>query len=427
MRRYQDRTGMMDIPLQGNVDQDYYGVLADRGELVTLRNFVEPRPSRRKRYEMGKQLRKQVPRAEHALWHPAPNRLDPVTIIKRQNATRVQKLVPLRTARMLASPFAFLRGSAAVMAADLARTPSTGLHVVACGDMHVVNFGVFASAERQLIFAINDFDEVYPAPWEWDVKRLASSAAVATRFMGGDRADSECAALAVAASYREHMRRYAEMPFLQVWYDKIDDRTILDASPLRVRRLIEATFNKARAKGHLRSLGKMTAKIDGEHRIAEDIPLIVRETHRDDGVPMSTVIDTVIRSYLSSLADDRKRLETAHRSCGGGPKVGGGRSRGTKCLVGYLEGLDDDDPLFLQIKQALPSVLAPHSSVRLPYGNQGRRVVTGQRLTQGSPDIFLGWGESEGGRHFYVRQLADMKGSIQFAEGERDRLEEFPL
>ena len=210
--------------------------------------------------------------------------------LRAQNATRIKELVPVRMARMLTSPFAFFRGSAAIMAGDLANSPRTDLEVMACGDMHLMNFGLFASAERNLIFAINDFDEVLPGPWEWDLKRLAASAAVAALFLGGDRTDAEQAARAVVEAYVRRMRGYAEMGFLEVWYDLIDEKTILAAAPQRLRKLAQATFAKARARGHIRALDRLTEEVNGEHRIVEDVPLIVRAQaspgrHTDDGSP----------------------------------------------------------------------------------------------------------------------------------------------
>lgn len=414
----------MDIPHHGNIDQDYFSIIADLNRQPMLESFVGRRPSRAERFAMGKELRKKVPRVSHAQWRVPNDRADPVAILEAQNATRVQKLVPLRNARMLASPFGFLRGSAAVMAADLASTPSTGLIVAACGDMHVANFGVYASAERHLVFAINDFDEVHPAPWEWDLKRLAASAAVAVAFMGGSAATGEAAVRAMVAQYRKRMRRYAEMSFLDVWYDRIDDRRILDACPPRLKRRTEQIFDKARAKGRMRTLDRIVEEVGTEKRIIEDVPLIVRETHRTDGMPISLALDRMLRGYFESLPDDRKRLVSRYHIVDVARKVVGVGSVGTECWVIYLEGLDAGDPLFLQVKQANDSVLAAHAPTRLPIANQGRRVVVGQRLTQGSPDIFLGWGQ-DGDGYFYVRQLADMKGGIRFAEGEAASLDGF--
>lgn len=387
---------------------------ANGGSLIE--SFMAKRPSVEDRVAMGKALRAKVPRSSHAEWKPRSDRPDPVSILEKQNATRVPKLVPVRNARMLVSPFTFLRGSAAVMADDLSGTPVSGLPVAACGDMHVSNFGVYASAERNLIFAINDFDELHPGPWEWDLKRLATSAAVAARFMGGDRAQAEAAARECVRSYRKRMRRYAEMGYLQVWYERIDDHAVLEAISPRLRRAAERLMDKARAKGHVQSLEKLTEEVDGEHRLIEDVPLIVREKHNDAGLPAREALDEMLRAYIESLDRDRRALLSRYRIVDGARKVVGVGSVGTSCWVVLLQGVDADDPLFLQVKQAQQSVLAPYVSTKLHITNQGQRVVIGQRLTQGSPDIFLGWGETTAGRHFYVRQLADMKGSVKFNE-----------
>jgi len=380
-------------------------------------SFIAPRASVAERLAKGRQLRKVVSRAAHGVFKPAADRADPVDILERQNRSRVQKLVPVRYARMLASPFAFLRGSAAVMAADLATTPASGLPVAACGDMHVSNFGVFASAERSLVFAINDFDEVHPGPWEWDLKRLAASAAVAARFRGGDRADAEQAARAIVRSYRERMRGYAGMGHLQIWYARIDDRAVLDVLTPRARKSARQIMSKAREKSHVTVLEKLTERVGGEPRIVEEAPLIVRETHTDAGTPARDALDRMLQSYTASLGLDRRILLARYRIVDVVRKVVGVGSVGTACWVVMLQGVDADDPLFLQVKEAQASVLAPHVAHDFPFANQGNRVVVGQRLTQGSPDIFLGWGEADG-KDIYIRQLADMKGSISFTEGD---------
>lgn len=397
---------------------------AANDDLSVLEGFMAKRPSVEERLALGKALRDEVPRAAHGRYVERPGRTDPVEILERQNTMRVQKLVPVRFARMLASPFAFLRGSAAVMAGDLAATPVSGLAVNACGDMHVANFGVYASAERNLVFAINDFDETHPGPWEWDVKRLAASAAVAARFMGGDKATAGDAARAVVRSYRKRIRRFAEMGYLDIWYNRIDERAILETLSPKMQRRTERFMDKARAKGHVRVLDKLTEQVDGEHRIIEETPLIVRETHTEAGVPMNVALDAMLRSYVDSLSDDRRRLLSRYRIVDSVRKVVGVGSVGTACFVVLLKGVDNDDPLFLQVKEAQPSVLQPYTSHKQSFDNDGRRVVAGQRLIQGSPDIFLGWGEL-GGRHFYVRQLADMKGSMGFVEGDVKNLEGF--
>lgn len=412
------------VELKSNIDPSYYRLLhgQERNKLADM--FQARRPSVEERLAAGKALREKVPRTAHAVYDKNADRPDPVDILDKQNVGRIQKLVPVRYARMLASPFAFLRGSAAVMASDLARIPLSGIAVGACGDMHVSNFGVYASAERNLVFAINDFDEVHPGPWEWDLKRLAASAAVAVRFMGGDKATAAEAAAACVASYRRHMRDYSEMGYLEIWYDTIDEREMLEALSPRVRKNAERTIAKARAKGHIRSLDRLTEQVDGEPRIVEDVPLIVRESHTEKGTPVRDALNEMLSAYVGSLSLDRQRLLARYRLVDAARKVVGVGSVGTACWVLLLQGVDDDDPLFLQVKEANASVLAPYVDLRLSVDNEGQRVVVGQRATQGSPDIFLGWGEADG-KHFYVRQLADMKGSASFAEGEKESIGKF--
>jgi uncharacterized protein (DUF2252 family) len=415
---------MSKAPTRLDVDLSFDRITAASGPGGLVEGFTAPRPSLAERMAAGKALRRRVSRELHGIFRRDPGRSDPVELLEAQNRTRVQKLVPVRFARMLASPFAFLRGSAVVMAEDLASQPATGLFVNACGDMHVANFGVFGSAERELIFAINDFDEVFPAPWEWDLKRLAASAAVAVCFMGGDRSQTAEAAAAAVRSYRTRMARYAGMGTLEVWYDRIDERAIIDALSPKARRQANRVMAKARAKGHQRVLDKLTEKIGPTHRILEDVPLIVRESHTEDGTPVQEALDAMLRSYLASLGVDRHRLLSRYRIVDVARKVVGVGSVGTACWVVLLMGETGDDPLFLQVKQAQVSVLEQHSGYSLPFDHQGQRVVVGQRMIQGSPDIFLGWGEADG-RHLYIRQLADMKGGIDFTEGDRKGISTF--
>jgi uncharacterized protein (DUF2252 family) len=411
------------VSLNANLQTSMKDLMGE-GEFALFQNFTRKRPSVEERLEAGKALRLKVPRKAHGRFDRRADRPDPVSILEQQNATRVEKLVPVRMARMLASPFAFLRGSAAVMAEDLSHTPVSGLRVIACGDMHVSNFGLYASAERNLVFAINDFDEVHPGPWEWDLKRLAASAAVAARFMGGDKASAEEMARAIVESYRRHMRRYAEMGYLEVWYDRIDERAVLDSISPRARKTAERVIDKARAKGHIRSLEKMTEMVDGEPRLIEDVPLIVRETHSDSGLPAHEALDQMLRQYVDSLPIDRRPLLARYRIIDWARKVVGVGSVGTSCWVVLMEGVDNDDPLFLQVKEARPSVLEPYVKSHVDIPHQGQRVVIGQRVIQGSPDIFLGYGESTRG-HFYVRQLADMKGSLEINADMLDTFDEY--
>lgn len=404
---------------------DFFRLNASRAELARLNNFNAIRLSCAERMANGKALRRNVPRLSHAKFRTARGRPDPVSILETQNATRIKELVPVRMARMLTSPFAFLRGSAAIMAGDLANSPRTNLEVMACGDMHLMNFGLFASAERNLIFAINDFDEVLPGPWEWDLKRLAASAAVAALFLSGDRTDAEEAARAVVEAYVRRICIYANMGFLEVWYDLIDEKAILAAAPQRLRKLAQGTFAKARARGHIRALDRLTEEVNGENRIVEDVPLIVRAKHLPDGTPMTKALETMLRSYLASLPEDRRRLLSRYRIVDVARKVVGVGSVGTSCWVVLLEEYGAGSPLFLQIKEARESVLACHLGSRRSIQQQGRRVVIGQRMIQGSPDIFLGWGPvnaANGSRHYYVRQLADMKGGLNLSEGDRQAL-----
>ena len=379
---------------------------------ASLARLTSPAPSVEERMAAGKALRVKLPHAGHAEYRPKPTRQDPVTILESQAKTRLPQLVPIRYARMLANPFAFLRGSAAVMAADLAPTPVTGLIVQACGDMHVSNFGVFASAERNLVFGINDFDETLPGPWEWDLKRLAASAVVATRYLGGDKALCEAAARAAVRSYRKRMREYARMGHLAVWYSRIDAADVLATISPELRKRAQQILDKALSRGHVQVLDKMAVLVDDRHRIVEQRPLIVRETRTQDGRPMGAVVAGMFEKYVNSLPDERKQLIARYRIADVARKVVGVGSVGTRCWVILLTGNGPDDPLFLQYKEAQASVLAPY--VKTPrWDFEGRRVVMGQRLIQGAPDVFLGWCTDRIAGDFYVRQLRDMKGGAE--------------
>lgn len=380
------------------------------------RVLMSRQPSVEERLETGKALRESVPRSSHGEF-VRHRGVDPLRILREQAKTRIPQLVPVRHARMLQSPFAFLRGSAAVMAADLASTPQTGLQVELCGDMHVSNFGVFASAERKLVFAINDFDECQFGPWEWDVKRLAASAFVAARHLGSDASACDEAARAIVGSYQKRLRRYAGMGHLAVWYDSIDSDTLIASLSPALHERAHALLNKARRRNHLQVLDKMTDLVDNAHQIVEQRPFIVRASHTSMGRPVQEAINLFLEAYFRTLAPDRQMLLQRYSVVDAAHKVVGVGSVGTRCWVVLLHGRDTNDPLFLQIKEAQPSVLAPYAPALPPAsGNQGERVVLGQRLIQGSPDIFLGWGELDG-VHFYVRQLRDMKGSIDLEPG----------
>ncbi|HKF41639.1 MAG TPA: DUF2252 domain-containing protein [Thermoanaerobaculia bacterium] len=380
-----------------------------------VERFLHPRASVEKRMAAGKELRKRVPRSDHGVYAPPRSRTDPVEVLIGQAKTRNPALVPLRYSRMLASPFSFLRGAAAIMAADLRPSPVTGLDVQACGDMHVANFGIFASAERNLIFGINDFDETLQGPWEWDVKRLVASAWVCIRFLGGSKAIAEEAVRAAVSAYRTRLREYSGMGHLKLWYSRIDEEAVLGALSAHPhsRKRAEKYFSQARRHTNLQVLDKMTAIVDDRRRIIEDRPLIVRETRTTDGRPILEGLELLLRSYLPTLNLDRRRLLEQYQIVDVARKVVGVGSVGTACWVVFMHGRTDDDPLFLQVKEAQPSVLETHGGLKCRAESEGRRVVEGQRLIQGAPDIFLGWGQV-GRFQLYVRQLRDMKGGIDF-------------
>lgn len=361
--------------------------------------------------EAGKRLRTTVSRASLSEYKAPANRKDPVAILEAQAKTRLQQLIPVRYARMLASPFAFLRGTAAIMAQDLSASPVTDLQVQLCGDMHVSNFGVFASAERSLVFGINDFDETIPGPWEWDLKRLAASAVVAGQFIGKDRECCESFSRAVVSSYRQHMREYAEMGYLATWYSVISEEDVLATIPPELVPRWKKGIAKAKKGTHLQVLEKMTDLVDNKQRIVENAPFVVRETKTEDGTPIREAVGLFLEQYLASLSSDRRQLISRYQVLDVARKVVGVGSVGTRCWIGFMRGVDEGDPLFIQVKEAQDSVLAPY--LKGPkFDNQGHRVVSGQRLIQGSPDILLGWGLFNK-IHFYVRQLRDMKGSYE--------------
>jgi uncharacterized protein (DUF2252 family) len=275
------------------------------------------------------------------------------------------------------------------MTIDLSTLPISGTPVMACGDAHLKNFGVYASAERNLIFAINNYDELYVAPWEWDLKRLATSAAVVVQFLGGDKAQCEEAARECMRTYRERIFRYAEMGYLEVWYDRIDEGAVLASLAPKARRLACDIIDKIR---HIRPLEKLTEQVNGKHRFVEDVPLIEHLTRTASGTPTKLFLDRLLHGYIDSMTYDRKVLLSRYQLVDFARKVVGVGSVGTRCWVLLLKGVDDADPLFLQIKEAQESVLAPYIGIKLLFDHQGRRVVVGQRLTQGSPDIVPGLG-----------------------------------
>ena len=369
----------------------------------------------------GKAARAEVPRSSHAAWEPPPHRPDPVTLLEEQAEDRVPELLPIRYGRMRVSPFTFLRGGAYLMASDLAGTPSTGFRVQLCGDAHLSNFGGFASPDRTLVFDINDFDETLPGPWEWDLKRLAASFAVAGRDRGFAASERRAMVVAMAGEYRRAMRDMAGRPNLEVWYSRLreaDLRGMLQQLGSRkVVRKFDRTADRARAKDSIRAFAKLTREVDGSRRIVSDPPLIVPVEELLPHVERTRLEETlhaILRDYRRTLQGDRRRLLEQFRMVHVARKVVGVGSVGTRAWIALLLGRDDQDPLFLQFKEAQPSVLARFLG-RGGYANQGQRVVEGQRLMQASSDIFLGWTRIEGvdgrSRDFYVRQLWDWKAS----------------
>ncbi|KOG39187.1 DUF2252 domain-containing protein [Streptomyces resistomycificus] len=358
----------------------------------------------------GKAARKRVPRSAHAAWLPSVDRPDPVGVLERQGRDRLPELLPVRYGRMTASPFAFLRGAAAVMAADLAAQPHTGLTVQLCGDAHLLNFGLYASPERALLFDLNDFDETFPGPFEWDVKRLAASVAVAARENGHSEARTRRAALEATAAYRLAMRRLAPRGELDVWYERIDADSLLPlARSARHRRRVESSITRARRRTSLQALAKLTEVVDGRLRIIDDPPLL-----EPAGVPDTAALRKIFSDYRSTLAEERRLLLDRYRFVDAARKVVGVGSVGMRCFIVLLAGRDTEDPLFLQVKEARTSVLEEHLPSG-PYVHPGHRVVAGQRLLQAAGDIFLGWMSGPQGRAYYWRQLRDMKGTADVA------------
>jgi uncharacterized protein (DUF2252 family) len=367
--------------------------------------------------------RGRAPRRSHGEWRPGPDREDPVAVLQRQAASRVPELVPIRYGRMLASPFAFYRGAAAIMAADLAPVPATGLTVQLCGDAHLANFGAFAAPDRSLVFDVNDFDETHPGPFEWDVKRLAASVAILGRERGLPRGDRRDAVLATVGAYREAMHAFTEMRSLEVWYARLDVEPLLarrDADLSRHRRKnLDRTVAKAKRKDSLRALSKLTYEEGGTPRIVSDPPIVVPIADLvgpGDEDRVRAAVGRYIDAYRATLEPDRRHALHDYRPVDIAHKVVGVGSVGTRAWIVLLLGADAGDPLFLQVKEAQASVLAPYAGGRAGI-NQGRRVVEGQRLMQAASDLFLGWlrvpHDLDGRRRdYFVRQLWDAKGSV---------------
>jgi uncharacterized protein (DUF2252 family) len=375
----------------------------------------DPQPSQRA--ANGRARRQDVPRSSHGVWLPAPTRPDVIDTLEASNRGRLQSLVPIRYGRMLASPFAFLRGAATIMAGDLAGTLRTGIRTQICGDAHLANFGGFATPERNLIFDLNDFDETLRGPWEWDLKRLAASIVVCGRVNG--LSDDACrdAVVATVCCYRERMRDYAEMRFLDIWYERIDADLALAHGEARLKPL-EKAFEKGRRRTNVELLPKLAEQVDGSWLIVDEPPLL---THQVAAITRG--LPELVASYKRSLPDDRRLVVERYRLVDLARKVVGVGSVGTRCYVALLLGSHDEDPLFLQIKEARRSVLE-QALGRAHYANHGERVVTGQRIMQAASDLFLGWGRVGRG-HYYVRQLRDMKCSVDLDDLDSGELTDY--
>ena len=397
------------------------GVLAPPHELLTPEEWRQ----------RGRARRERAPRRGHAKWEPPPGRPDPVGILQEQARTRVADLVPIRYGRMAASPFAYFRGAAAPMTWDLAHTPTSGIRVQACGDAHLLNFGIFAAPDRRLVFDVNDFDETLPAPFEWDVKRLAASFAVAAREREFSEAEAHTAARLAVRSYRIEMGNYARMRFLKVWYSRIDiDEVTRLFDALQPKKAVQrrrADIAKARQRTSLKAFLKMCDQVEGQYRIRPAHPVIVRFPVEDHPAVLEE-LQHAIALYQQTLQTDRREVLRRYYFGDFARKVVGVGSVGMEAFVLLLIGDRADEPLFLQLKEAQESVLAPFAG-RSEYVHQGERVVKGQLLTQAAPDPFLGWtsgigtsgpatdGVAHDGLHvaakdYYVRQLRDMKGSM---------------
>jgi uncharacterized protein (DUF2252 family) len=403
-------------------------------------------PSIDERRAAGKQTRERTPPSSHAGWRPAADRPDPVALLEAQDLTREPDLVPVRHGRMMVSPFTFYRGAATIMAADLNRTPVAGLDAQLCGDAHLSNFGVFASPERRLLFDLNDFDETLPGPFEYDVKRMAASFMIAARNNGFSKADARAATQRSVAAYREAMAGFALMPTMDVWYAHLDEDELMaairstvaqtkkqatgakkgkkakrDGGQEKLAKLAEKRAEKNAAKAHtrdsLQALSKLGELVDGQYRIVSQPPVIVpaRDLAATYGLSPDEVMPVIrdqFRAYRATLQDDRRRLLERFEIVDAARKVVGVGSVGTRAFIVLLQGRDAQDPLFLQIKEATASVLEDYLP-KSRYQQHGARVVHGQRMMQAASDIYLGWTKGlDVKRHYYWRQLRDMKGSV---------------
>jgi uncharacterized protein (DUF2252 family) len=387
-------------------------------------------PSVEDRASLGKGKRRTAEPSDHAGWKPAADRPDPVSLLEEQNATREQDLVPVRHGRMMASPFTFYRGAAKIMAADLKDTPRAGLDAQLCGDAHLSNFGMFGSPERSLLFDVNDFDETLPGPFEYDVKRLAASFTIAGRNNGHAKADTKAVTVASVRAYRDAMAGFAQMGTLDLWYAHLSEQDLLAAikdlaksgatkgkkAAKKDTKRAQATVAKARTRDSLQALSKLAEQVDGRYRIISQPPIVIplRDLPAAAGMSSDELQDMIreqFRSYRSTLQSDRRHLLERFEIIDVARKVVGVGSVGTRAFIVLLQGRDQQDPLFLQVKEATPSVLEDHLP-KSKHAHPGERVVHGQRMMQAASDIFLGWTKGvEANRHLYWRQLRDMKGS----------------
>lgn len=363
------------------------------------------------RYEQGRVRRKATRRSAHAAWMPPPGR-DMLGLLAASNEGRVADLVPIRHSRMLASPFTFYRGAPAVMAYDLAHTPSSGITVQLCGDCHIGNFGMYASPERALVFDLNDFDETLPGPFEWDVKRAAASIVVAARNAEIDEDDAREAVALAMRIYREKMHEFAHRGYLDTWYSHTEADVFLDMVEKKHRKTAATQLERVQQRDQLAAFAKLTEVVNGERHLVHNPPLLYR-LEKHESATREWLVE-LFKAYYESLEESRKRLLSRYRLVDLAHKVVGVGSVGTRCFISYWAGNDEGDPLFLQIKQANASLLEPYLG-RSEYDRPGRRVITGQRLMQATSDIFLGYTRS-GDFDYFVRQLYDMKGGANLDE-----------
>jgi uncharacterized protein (DUF2252 family) len=379
-----------------------------------------PLLSRKERLASGKALRQQTPCEVQGIWKSPGSPRDVIAILQASNRHRLPELVPIRYGRMLRSPLAFLRGSASLMAHDLATAPRTGVNVQACGDCHLLNFGLFASPERNLVFDLNDFDETLPGPWEWDIKRLATSFAVAARDRGASATHARGVAVDCVRAYRESLRAYSKLTPLEIWYSRLDTQTLLEMSAnAKERKQLQQLFDRAHDRGSQGAFPKITEQVAGQLRIIDQPPTI----HHVDDADFLGRVHRSLSEYRNSLSDERRVLFDRYQLADAALKVVGIGSVGTRCYIALMLSADNN-PLILQFKEAGQSVLEPHVA-RSQYENHGQRVVMGQRLMQASSDIFLGWMRGPDNRDYYVRQLRDMKLSMPVEDDNMTQLERY--